>query len=352
MLWMPTLSEKRTPYFCRERVSRKIEDSKLLGGYYLEGRIEPSLDIVISYRRTGFLGFLKKLFGDKDAVVRFHKESEILNRGFIQYSCDLPDEGLDEVQKGLYGMMRSPLYHFVKAFYHNHTHHHASQDSLLQAYVSNTMVDLKAEYEQITLYYIQQYRDLLIDFNEETTGQIEIAKGRLNRTHKVKQSIATLGDIIKAGNELNGQLGYMDFLINKLARPYSVSKELRAEITRLRNNVQVILKDASTSYNVSTAALGVKYGIQGIRWGIGGVVVSCAIFGLSTYLTSTDRSTEKLIEDVKRDIVQKDSASIKREADSIRKGIDKLDERLNKVEKTLRKENLDVKILERCNKSR
>ena len=82
------------------------------------------------------------------------------------------------------------------------------------------------------------------------------------------------------------------------------------------------------------------------------MVVSCAIFGLSTYLTSTDCSTEKLIEDVKRDIVQKDSASIKREADSIRKGVDKLDERLNKVEKTLRKENLDVKILERCNKSR
>lgn len=106
MLWMPTLSEKRTPYFCRERVSRKIEDSKLLGGYYLEGRIESSLDIVIYYRRTGFLGFMKKLFGDKDSVVRFHMESEILNRGFVQYSCDLPDEGLDEVQKGLYGMMR------------------------------------------------------------------------------------------------------------------------------------------------------------------------------------------------------------------------------------------------------
>ena len=85
-------------------MSRKIEDSKLLGGYYLEGRIEPSFDIVISYRRTGFLGFVNKLFDDKDSVVRFHMESEILNRGFVQYSCDLPDKGLDELQKGLHLM--------------------------------------------------------------------------------------------------------------------------------------------------------------------------------------------------------------------------------------------------------
>lgn len=330
ILWMPTLAELKTPCICRNKVIHKLEDSIFLGGYYLRGEIDSSLNITIEYWRTGFVGFWEKLIGKSHPVIKLHKESDILRNGFIQYSCELPDTGLDEIQKGLAGMMRTPIYHFVKEFFHKHTHHHSSQDSLLQAYVSTTLVDINASFDEVVVYYIKQYRDLLTDFEEVTPQQIEVSKKRINKTHKVQQSIATLGDVIKAGNELNGQLRYMDFLLNKVARSYSVSKELRTEIERLRKNVQVILNDASTSYNVSTAALGVKYGIQGIKWGIGGVVVSCTLFAISTYLSLKDDSTEQLIDKATNTIIKKDSVTIVREMDSIRKDVKLLEKRVDK----------------------
>lgn len=339
VLWVPILSELKIPYFCRNKVTHKLEDSKKLGGYYLEGQMDSSLDITIEYRRTGFIGIWEKIIRKKSSVIKLHKESDILSKGFIQYSCELPDSNLNEIQKGLYGVLNTPFYHFVKEFFHNHTHHHASQDSLLQAYVKTEMVDLRAQYEDITLHYIRQYRDLLVDFNEETPVQMEILKKRINRVRQVKRSIAALGDIITAGNELNGQLGYMDFLLNKVARPYSVPKGLRTEIAKLRSDAQLIINDALTSYNISTAALGIRYGIKGIQLGGWGVVVSCILFGISTYITCSNHSIEDVLERTEQNIIQRDSVNSIRMSDSVRTNLNKVEQRIDILQKEIKKHN-------------
>jgi hypothetical protein len=338
VLWVPTLSELKHPFYCREEVNHKLEDSKCLGGYHLKGRIDSSLDIEIEYRRTGVYGLWEKFIGKKPGVIRLHKESDILKRGFVQYSSELPETELDEFQKGLCGVLKSPIYHFIKEFFHNHTHHHASQDSLLQAYASQEMVDLNARYEEITLHYIHQYRDLLIDFNEETSEQIVLLKNRLNHARQVKQSINALGDIVKAGNDLKGQLGYMDFLIQRLARPYSIPKGLRNEIELLRNTTRQILDDANTSYNVSTAALGIKYGIQGIRFGCWGIIVSCALFAISTYITCSNHTIEDAVERAKQEIIKRDSTNYKQVTDSIRNDVSKVKHNIDKLQKEVRKQ--------------
>lgn len=339
VLWVPTLSELKPPYYCKKEVNHKLEDSKYLGGYHLKGRIDSSLDIEIEYRRTGFYGLIEKVIRKKPAVIRIHKESDILKKGFVQYSCELPESNLDEIQKGMYGTLKSPIYHFIKEFFHNHTHHHASQDSLLQAYASLDIVDLKAKYEEITLHYIFQYRDLLIDFNEVTSAQIDLLKKRLNHARQVMRSINALGEIVKAGNDLNGQLGYMDFLIQRLARPYSIPKDLRTEIEVLRKNAQQLLNDATCSYNVSTSALGIRYGIHGIRFGCWGIIVSCGLFAISTYITCSNHSTEDAVERVKQEIIKKDSTYYQRATDSIRNDVSKLKQCVGKYQKGNRKPN-------------
>lgn len=195
---------------------------------------------------------------------------------------------------------------------------------MLQAYASQDIVDLKEKYEEITLHYIHQYRALLIDFNEETSAQLVLLKKRLNHGRQVMQSINALGEIVKAGNDLNGQLGYMDFLIQKIARPSSIPKDLRNEIGLLRSTAQQILNDATTSYNVSTAALGIRYGIHGIRFGCWGIIVSCGLFAISTYITCSNHSTEDAVERAKQEIIKRDSVYFQRAADSIRNDVSKL----------------------------
>ena len=160
---------------------------------------------------------------------------------------------------------------------------------------------------------------MLHDFIEVSPGQIEIAKSRITRIHKVQNGIRTLGNVITDGRELQGQLRYLDFLLEKVAHPYSITKEKRAEIRRLKDDVCILLGNASTAYSLSTSALGVKYGIHGIKWGIGGIVVSCMTFLVSTYMTHTDVSTQQYIDNAKDAIIMKDSLNSAREIDSLKK---------------------------------
>ena len=319
-LWMPTLSEKRPPFYCTQKVTKRLEDSVWLGGYYLKGKLNiESLDIVVNYTSTGLKGFVKRVLRKDVQRIVLHKESDILRFGLVLYSYDAPDANLDELQKGLVGEMKSPWYHFVKTFYHKHTDHHSSQDSLLQAYSSIEPIDLKRQYDDIVNWYIDQYIDLLHDFIEVSPEQIENAKSRITRIYKVQNGIKTLGNVITDGRELQGQLRYLDFLLEKVAHPYSIAKEKRAEIRRHKDDVSVLLDDASTAYSISTSALGVKYGIHGIKWGIGGILVSCMTFLVSTYMTHTDHSTQQYIDNAKKDVIMKDCLNYAREIDSLRK---------------------------------
>lgn len=333
VLWMPTLKELKAPYICKDVVCQKLEDSKRLGGYHLKGTIDSLLNITIEYSRTGIAGFFKRIVGKGKRVVQLCKESENLKAGFIQYSCELSKVPCDEIERGLSGMMRSPIYHFLKGFFHNHTHHHSSQDSLLQAYVSDTFVDIKSCNVDICTYYIGQYIDLLKDFNAVTPDQVLISKKRINRTHKVRQSINTLGEILKSGNDLKGQLGYMDFLLNKALKPCDIPRALKSDINGLRKDVQGILDETSTYYDVSTAELGVKYGIHGIRWGIAGVSVSIILFACSLILSSKDSLSLEQLMDRKNDALIKEIMEIKetiaKESDSIRKDFKALEKKEN-----------------------
>lgn len=333
VLWMPTLKELKDPYICKPVIREKLEDSKKLGGYKLKGTIDSSLNITLEYSRTGIVGLFQKIFGKGNSIIHFRKESGILKTGFIQYSCELPDIPQDEIEKGLTGIMRSPIYHFLKGFFHNHTHHHFSQDSLLQAYVSETFVDIKNCNVEICIYYIRQYIELLKDFNEETPEQVSISKRRINETHKVRQSINTLGEIIKSGNELKGQLGYMDFLLNKALKPCDIPRALRSEIDGLRKDVQGILDETTTYYDVSTAELGVRYGIHGIRWGIAGVCVSIILFACSLFISSKDSVSIEQMMDRYNDVLIKKikdiNVTIIKESDSIRKDLKALEKKEN-----------------------
>ena len=319
-LWMPTLTEKRPPFYCTQKVVKSLVDSVWLGGYFLKGRLDAkSLDVFVEYTCTGPRGLFQRVFRKDVRSILLRKESDVFRNGFVLYSYDAPDANLDELQKGLVGEMKSPWYHFVKGFYHKHTDHHSSQDSLLQAYSSEAPIDLKEQYDDIVNWYVDQYIELLRDFTEVSPGQIENAKSRITRIHKVQNGIRTLGDVITDGRELQGQLRYLDFLLDKAAHPYSIAKEKRTEIRQLRDHVRVLLDDAATAYSISTAALGVKFGIHGIKWGIGGILVSCMTFITSTYMTCTDRSMQQYIEGAKQDVIVKDSLNSVREIDSLKK---------------------------------
>lgn len=265
---MPTREEGSVSI--KNKPARKnFHDSNRLGGYFVTARIDNN-DIILSYQPH----WMWLPTGRKKKVTLKFEESNKL--GFVIYSFD--DEGChkDSFTKALDGRMNPAIYHYIKNIYHKHEWHPASEDALLQPYVSNKELSFKKDERDITLSYLQQYKDKFEDFIIYNSKEYLVVKRQINSLVNINKGIKALGHIIEKGNTIMGEMEYCEFLRERASRKAWLAKRFNTEIKKYGHDINRLLRDVTCSYNLCTTGLGIKYGKWGIIFGVAGILVSAA----------------------------------------------------------------------------
>lgn len=263
---MPT-REAGSPVIKNNPQRKNFHDSYRLGGYFITSRLQNN-DIELSYQPH-------KMYmpvGRKHSITLKFEDCNKL--GFIIYSFD--DEGCnkDGFTNALNGRMNPAIYHYIKNIFHEHENHPASEDALLQPFVSNEPISFGKNEQDIICFYILQYKDKFESFITYNLIESRAAKKQINGFININKGINALGRIIEKGNTIKGEQEYFEFLREYATRKGWISKSLRTEIKKYTNEISRLLRDVTCSYNLCTTGLGIKYGKWGIFFGIAGIIVS------------------------------------------------------------------------------
>ena len=317
-LWMPVLLDGELKLIC-EDIRRRLCDSPDLGGFDLSCEIDKlTRDITIRYK-------VSRHFFSKKKQIILHKENE--NKyGFITYSFYWHEGKTDAFTASLKENMPTSVYHLIKDFYHVHTDHDPSHDSLLQAFTRQGEIDLDAEFDDIRMFYLRQYWYTLKDFTEQTLEEFDCAKRNIERIFNVQKGIGTLAEIIDNGNNVKGQLKYMDYLL-QVNPKCVVPKVFRRAIQDKRKEMEEMLYKVSADYGMITAGLGVRYGRYGIYFGLAGIIVSIVTFVASFIFSGDDDKVRGYINDAEKRVMQSDSLNYK----IIQEHLNRIHEDLNRL---------------------
>lgn len=249
---------------------RKIlHDSWLLGGYYLDGKIDNNtFSFTIYYTPHWFY-----VPTGKRKSLSFRCE-EKNNKGFVVYSIDSDELNNDSFCRSLRGKMNPSIYHYIKECFHHHEYHRRSDDALLSPYVKEEALSLRDDERNILLFYLEQYKSKFDDFLLYNSKEFDCAKRKVNMRFRLTNGIKTIGNIISNGNQMKGERQYCEYLLKNASEQAWISKELRKAINDSCDGIDDFLKEANIAFNVCTSGLGVKYGRWGIGFGAFGIIVS------------------------------------------------------------------------------
>ena len=249
---------------------RKIlHDSWLLGGYYLDGKVDNrTLSFTIYYTPHRFYVPVGKR---KSLTFRCEETN---NKGFVVYSIDSNELKNDSFCRSLRGKMNPSIYHYIKESFHHHEYHRRSDDALLSPFVKEESLSLRVDERNILLFYLEQYKCKFEDFLTYSSEEFNCAKRKVNMRFRLSNGIKTIGDIISNGNQMKGERQYCEYLLKNASEQAWISKELRKAINESCDGIDDFLKEANIAFNVCTSGLGVKYGRWGIGFGAFGIIVS------------------------------------------------------------------------------
>ena len=326
-LWIPI--RKQTVLSPRYPLKRKkLCDKKSLGGYVLSADFKGD-NIHLTYRSCS--RFRK---GERHTLTLKCEEKN--PRGFIIYSFD--NEGLtrDGFIDALTGKMNPSVYHYIKGAFHKHQHHGENEDALLQAMATLTPLSFKQNGEEITLHYLQQYKDKFADFLSMSADEFSVAKKRVNSRFSIGRGIDALADIIDKGNSIKGEVEFYRFLLESAREKTWISKDFRTSVEKCIKEIDILLRDVSTCYNLCTSGLGVKYGRWGIWFGLAGIVVSAGGIFYSALVDPDPSPVNNHIDSVRTEIkntIMQEKKSIADSLTNINDAVKSLDKKIKAIGK-------------------
>lgn len=265
-LWIPTTENITLAVLEKAECEIKLQDSKQYGGYKVKAIVDTeSLDIDIYY----------SLLAPKNSAKNIKLVKEFSNnKGFIIYYIEHDNWSEDAFITSLEGKMNPSFYHLIKGFFHKHVYHDASDDALLQPYVSDQTLTWNNDGEVITQFYLDQYKQKFSDFLNESTTECAIYRKRINGLFKVESAIKGLISTIEKGNLIKGEQEYYDFILKTAANQNVITKQFRKDVRKTLFEINKFLTSVSDIYNRTTASIGVRFGWIGIWVGAVGILAS------------------------------------------------------------------------------
>ncbi len=320
-LWIPQC-EKGIPVIIKDRLSRKrFQDKAELSPFEIEGTIDP-----VSYqiRITISLGNIEGY----ELVLECTGKSE---EGFLVYKTDLEEEVNAILSDCLRCGMKKTIYHYVKGFFHEHQYHHASDDSLLNAYFSPGEIDLsqKPQKYAVVSNYLTAYELKYSGYVDESEDTIRQVIGQIEERKRLSKNVKLLrASILNNMKVLDGESRYCKYLMDSCSDviPQDDIQRLNRLLEELRSlNLRMSSIDSYLSSEVSTIKAE-----TGIRWGIASVVVAIVIFGYQ-YLSDSSKDMHNELQQLRQE-QNNTNEELKRQLDKANVKQDSLVRQIEKVE--------------------
>ena len=271
-LWIPQYQEgiPTVKKYCLEEVS--LQDRPEDPPLWVSAEVNPSTQLIsLKYR----------IDGNEARTLLFHKIVSN-DKGFIIYKLNLDDDEQDFLCERFRVTMPKAIYHFIKNFFHNHQFHNADDDSLLDAYFSESEINLAdaVHVGKIIHVYINSYVN-------KYAGAILLSREILNEANqnitKGYKLEATRNELLLAIEKnrviIDGESLYCDFLVNSFPEAISLAQLqhlyiLRDEFSHYDGRLQQLEASLSSKQSLKLGWMGLYASIIGA---LAGLVVSLVL---------------------------------------------------------------------------
>jgi hypothetical protein len=303
--------------FAKPPKRRKIQDNEMWRPFFLWGKVDKeTLNFSLWYSHTS---------NKEQARCIDLRHIGHNNHWFLVYSAELSDEETDDSflanlkQNG----MSNSVYHFIKDFFHQHVHHDACEDALLNCMTSNNPLSLDTVdgKNNISNYYIDLYDKKIGNFFKDVQDDYALAKRLVNNISSVAKGISLFADIIRRGRILTGEYEYCEFLMQH----YTTGRaQKNKHIRDTMRDIEHELENISFDYQLCINAYSIKLGLYGVLFGVVGIFVSIGGM-IHSYCSSQD--VVPFVQHVDSVVIKQNENTIQ-----IEKGLKKLDTNQQKLQ--------------------
>ena len=278
--WIPTIYQSDKSVSKLNNITRDISDNSSQQ-HHITVDLKSNFDIAI----TNSVGKVMLKYIDRS------------KNGLYLYEYDI-DEKHDSSLHFVSNEMPNAIYHIIKELFHSHVHHEENADSLLRAYLSPTLIDIKSENNPALVHYLNIYENKFIAYS----NQISFLCNQLLSNSKIiaKKHINLDGfkEVERFCHNALGEALYCETLLNS---KYTNSdnhltnnshNEQRIRILNIRNaiqNIKLIERRNLTEFNYRNTKIAFKNNTQGLRISL----LSILLAAFSIYLTVKSFNTPK-----------------------------------------------------------
>ncbi|MCM1031434.1 MAG: hypothetical protein NC410_08370 [Oscillibacter sp.] len=220
VFWIPTIYHQELPILKGTKEIKDIDISDNIGhsckltlNLSNDHNIEVKLDIK-----------------DCEKIEFTLKRTAAHENGLFSYNFDVEDKNLEFVKQ----VIKYPVYHFTKGFYHNHQFHSDDCDSILTAFISDKKVDIGSPDNEVLIHYLEQYEERFKTFVEQLKYDIAYLE-KIANEDDYKSILHSKYDIFyQTCNNILGEVIYYRTLFNS---KYNHSFRLNGHNSTNENNL-------------------------------------------------------------------------------------------------------------------
>ena len=130
--------------------------------------------------------------------------------GLISYKYEETDSSLSFIRNEI----PNAVYHLIKGFFHDHEHHDAKADSLLNAFVSDKEVNIKTENNEVLLHYLKLYEKKFTAYSNQISSLYKAVQKNSKEKGKKHILFKNLESLENFCQSALGEYIYCNTLIN------------------------------------------------------------------------------------------------------------------------------------------
>ncbi len=223
------------------------------------------------------------------------------NTGFIVYCVEISDKATDFVSCGLRTGFHKAYYHYIKGFFHQHTHHDCAEDSLLVAYHSDTEISLndKSQFRKVVDSYLDCYIQKLKGVTQQNEINMNEVIREMSQNKNISRNLKFIQELVKNGYSVKGELGYCRFLAG--THRNNSSRKKRKELEDAGKEFEDFFDNLIFWNNHYTSLISYFDGNKSLKWGMAGFAVgilSLLVTACLEYCHSRQLSNEKQLEHI------------------------------------------------------